>query len=566
MANSVDYFATLSRAPGPLMCKKLEEDEGSGEYDLHPSDLWEEAVTDLTLLYEGEECPEGEVWHEVQESVDGDVLPYPHLVFRRRRDSKKLDHIVQIKVIPPGQDIPKGFELILKSVSEAYTAYLYPTGYIAVRRAKSTAMAYIKGDPLIDDVVMIWSKKNEEVPERYEEAAVVKAESSMTSMAQQMGIRTMGSLPENMTIGYHSRRPLGLTDLRYNSATLERYPENDNKDFPLPQNELPLFAFPHDLRLEFESSNRYPLPHFFTFVFTDADGKHMYAACLHFYEKLLSEEVQQVFETIYGDDKVMSMVKGTNVFCPKVICVVSSRPYYRAMRRYLRQLYSMSLSSLPLPLEYFVSAIVAQVPSPIEGGRPFHVLLDSALIAPTSRSLKAIKFDLPSRMSFPHMDLDFAAPLRCLSVELVLAVFVLLMHESKVAFMCTSGTLLTETMETFRSLLFPLTWSSTFVSRLPKALSGLLQAPGGFMVGLHVEQQRAHNAEEKLREKLAAIPTSPLSIGSPKRPKKSLPEEISSWTDAMTIGTYVVDLNECAVFQYRGSCMPEQLDYKEIQT
>jgi hypothetical protein len=41
-------------------------------------------------------------------------------------------------------------------------------------------------------------------------------------------------------------------------------------------------------------------------------------------------------------------------------------------------------------------------------------------------------------------------------------------------------------METLRALLFPLTWSSCFVPRLPSDLLGLLQAPGGFMIGLHV--------------------------------------------------------------------------------
>eukprot|EP00605_Chrysophyceae_sp_TOSAG23-4_P000418 GSChrysophyteH1.ASY1.ANO1.474.1 assembled CDS len=557
MANCVDYFATLSRTPGPLVCKKIEEDVGSGEFNLHPKDLWEDAVTDITLIYEGEECPAGEGWVVVDESVEGMKLPFPQLVYRRRKDSGKLDHIVEIRVIPPGVDIPRDFELVLTSVSEAYTAYLFPTGYVAVRRARKSAMAYVKGDRIIDDVATIWLQEGESVPERYEKAAVARTETAMSSMAQQMGMRPTNAASETFGLVYHTRAPVGLTDLRYNSATLERYPQQDNKTFPLPHNELPLFAFPHGLRLEFESSNRYPLPHFFTFVFTDADGKHMYAACLHFYEKLSGAEVQDVFESIFGDDKVMSMVSGTNIFCPKVICVVSSRPYYRAMRRYLRQLYSLSLSSMPLPLEYFVACLVAQVPTPMEGGRPFHVLLDSALISPTSRALKPIKFVLPDRKSFPHMDIDFAAPLRCLSVELVLAVFVLLLREAKVAFMCTSGTLLTEVMETLRSLLFPLTWSSTFVSRLPNALSGLLQAPGGFMVGLHVEEKGPRIQKETF--------SSPLNLGSPKTPQKSLPEEVHAWTGSMTVGTYVVDLNECAIFQFRGNAKPEQIEQKDVQ-
>jgi len=567
MANCIDYFATLGRAVGPLKCKNFEEEEGSGEYNIHPSTLWLDAITDINLQYEGEEIPINKGWEVIEESVNGAELPYPRLVYKRRKVSQSATHIIDICIVPPGLDVPKEFELILQSVSGAYTSYFFPTGYLAVRRTKTTAMSYIHGDRLLDDLVVMIVANDEEVPDKYERAPVVKTASSLQTMVKQMGMRT-GQVPvEKMAIGFHFRPPVGLTNLRYVSKTLDRYPKHDNKSFPLPENELPLFAFPHDLSLNFESSNRYPLPHFFTFVFTDANGKHMYAACLHFYEKVLGDDVQEVFENVFGSDKVMSMLPGTNLFCPKVICVVSSKPYYRAMRRYLRQLYSMSLSQLPVPLENFVASLVSQVPLPVEGGRPFHVLLDGALISQTSRALKAIKFDLPPRKAFPHMDLDFAAPLRCLSVELTLAVFALLLREAKVAFMCTSGTLLTETMETLKGLLFPLTWSSTFVSRLPKALSGLLQAPGGFMVGLHVEKGQERSQEEKEREKKMtgnSSFSSPLNLGSPKRPKKELPVEFATWVDGMTVGTYVVDLNENAIFQYRGGSDAEQLEYREI--
>ena len=61
---------------------------------------------------------------------------------------------------------------------------------------------------------------------------------------------------------------------------------------PLPAKEMSLFAFPYGLRLEFANENKFPLPVFFTFVFTNADGDHYYAACLRFYEKISSDNVQ----------------------------------------------------------------------------------------------------------------------------------------------------------------------------------------------------------------------------------------------------------------------------------
>ena len=58
--------------------------------------------------------------------------------------------------------------------------------------------------------------------------------------------------------------------------------------------------------------------------------------------------------------------------------------------------------------------MVGLVPCPVEGGRPFHVILDAALISASSKPMAPVVFEVPSRRFFPIMDLDFSAPLRCL--------------------------------------------------------------------------------------------------------------------------------------------------------
>ena len=68
----------------------------------------------------------------------------------------------------------------------------------------------------------------------------------------------------------------------------------------LPSAELPLFVFPHGGLQLLECKKRaFPLPIFFTFIFTDAKGDHYYAACLQFYELLSESELiatcKQVF-------------------------------------------------------------------------------------------------------------------------------------------------------------------------------------------------------------------------------------------------------------------------------
>jgi hypothetical protein len=90
-----------------------------------------------------------------------------------------------------------------------------------------------------------------------------------------------------------------------------------------------MFAFPNDLRLTYSSLNRFPLPVFFTFVFTDQNGAHLYAACLRFYEIVPVEDLQPVFKEVYGEEQRLEILPGSEIFCPKVVCVVSKRPFYR---------------------------------------------------------------------------------------------------------------------------------------------------------------------------------------------------------------------------------------------
>jgi hypothetical protein len=196
------------------------------------------------------------------------------------------------------------------------------------------------------------------------------------------------------------------------------------------------------------------------------------------------------------------------------------------MGRFLKQLYSLSLSPSFFPIEHFIASVVSQIPVPVPGGRPFYVVLDAALISPSSRSMQSIKFELPPKCFFPPMDLDFSGPMRCLSLEHLLAIFCLLLQESKIIFICASNALLTDVMETFRALLFPLTWSSCFVTRLPDLLSGLLQAPGGFMIGLHTLTSQSENPCHKNEDIFSKYGTDQV------------------WTSSLQAGTYIVDLSE----------------------
>ena len=135
----------------------------------------------------------------------------------------------------------------------------------------------------------------------------------------------------------------------------------------LPEVELPLFVFPHGLKLIESKEGFFPLPVFFTLIFTDPKGEQYYAACLQFYEVVPMTELTAVAELVFAMqssadvhnvtdeaeiamdapsypvlsnsneraklEKSTSEIKlpddGTIVYAPKVLCVLSKMPFYR---------------------------------------------------------------------------------------------------------------------------------------------------------------------------------------------------------------------------------------------
>lgn len=414
-----------------------------------------------------------ESWELRDTSVDGLPLAEPFIAFRRRKYSGRLDHISHLAFFHTVESIPPDYHVLKSTISGNGSGYLRPWGYLAIKRASIAANSVIDGDPLILDIAVARQAEGETIVERY--SPIERENGGINPYTLQDVVFMMKTAPA-----------MGICDLSFKATVLDRYPIQDSAGIPLPEDALPEFIFPKDMHLVYSDRKAPPLPVFFTFVFTDQVGKHFYVACLQFYEEVAFQDISPLMKDIWQETKTISVPEESAIYCPKVICVLSRYPFYRAMRRFLRQIYSISMSSNICPIEYFIGSVVGQIPLPVEGGRPFHVVLDAALISASSKPMGSIAFSLPPPRFFPLMDLDFACPLRCLSVDVMLAVFTLMLRESKLVFVSFSNAMLTETMETLRILLFPLTWSSCFVTRLPTSLNELMQVPGGCMIGIHL--------------------------------------------------------------------------------
>ena len=79
---------------------------------------------------------------------------------------------------------------------------------------------------------------------------------------------------EDVVLACYEQGPVGICDLGYSASALDRYPSSDDPLFPIPMKELPLFAFPNDMRLKLSYQGKFPVPIYFSFVFTDINADH----------------------------------------------------------------------------------------------------------------------------------------------------------------------------------------------------------------------------------------------------------------------------------------------------
>lgn len=193
--------------------------------------------------------------------------------------------------LAPGENIPNGYEILRNTVSGKGSGYVAPWGYIAVKRASMKPESFLLGDSIILDINCVKKSNREDIPEKY--VAIDRLYGNANPYAN-----------NDLIFIQQTTFALGLCNLEYEPFLLDRIPTKNYKHIALPEDALPAFMFPHGLRLDLCDRHQYPLPSFFTFVFTDQDGKHLYVACLKFYEEVNKEDLLPAFQEIWGEGKV----------------------------------------------------------------------------------------------------------------------------------------------------------------------------------------------------------------------------------------------------------------------
>ncbi|KAL8008529.1 putative Arf GTPase activating protein [Plasmopara halstedii] len=287
------------------------------------------------------------------------------------------------------------------------------------------------------------------------------------------------------------------TDIRFFPAVLDMFPDT-LRDSPL-QAHIAEFAFPEGFFL----SKSYIAPVLFSFVLTNVNGIKIYACTLRFYEELHPLEVvsliaphchlQRHRRRPSGSPKkhddnqrdllpqwVQDLSGNTTtspgpVFCPKCILVTSHYPYFSAFRQFLQQIYRVTLSESPMPIERYIANFLVEIPLPPPGRIQVQLTLPD----------RNIMISRPPKNDFPLADFSFRPLFQVLDLNNVLLVFSCVALELKVVLCSKYVGLLTPIAEALLAILLPLSWQGAYIPVLPTSLLDVVDAPIPFLVGTH---------------------------------------------------------------------------------
>ena len=382
-------------------------------------------------------------------------------------------------------------------------------------RAKYDALAFLTptGGPLAEPA---WSYIVDSKPElkcwankdlgRFHRITVGESQSSRHVV---MGSPNEAALPSRLVdffcvVGHSGKLARGEIDkdlgaikspqeLSLEVKVMDCYPPADaynDMDFP---EHVSAFVFPDGCR----PSETQKTPTLFTFVLTSANGQRLYGAAMHVYDDQMdTENLRTVMEDsgytvplpwwLHDDldspkaspssPKTGSKRPSEVVYIPKCLVVLSHYPFFDLWRRFLTQLYRITMVEAPLPIERYIANFVCEVPLPPQG--KVEVRFGFTSDDPWLISRPAVN-------ELPLANFSYRPLFASLSVGNVMVVCACLMQETRVALLSSHYALLTPVAEALLSLLFPFEWQGMYIPIMPYAMLDILDAPVPFLVGLH---------------------------------------------------------------------------------
>lgn len=258
-----------------------------------------------------------------------------------------------------------------------------------------------------------------------------------------------------------------IEDVNFSIDILDCYPKADSyPETPIPELVGPM-VFPNGLKV---SKSELP-PFGFTFVLTDINRVKLFGSTLVVYELVEKEKL----ESLLGSKLCKSLLDPNQVYyAPKALTVLSHYPFYTLFSKFLEQLYHVSLSTSPLPLERYVANFTQELPLPPHGRVEVLYTLPQLML----------QISRPPQNHLPMVDFSYRPLFAFLGVDNILTLFTCLCMEMTICVCASNIALLTPVLEALLSFLFPFVWQGCYVPILPAHMLELLDAPVPLLVGM----------------------------------------------------------------------------------
>ncbi|KAG7363292.1 DENN (AEX-3) domain containing protein [Nitzschia inconspicua] len=263
------------------------------------------------------------------------------------------------------------------------------------------------------------------------------------------------------------------------------YPEQEfYRDMEFPEH-LPTFVMPKGCH---PVSQPKP-PCFYSFVLTMADGERLYGGCLQIYDEHYDlEDLRQTIEDSDYTGDLPAFLEATEedsddassdvLFLPKCLILLSHHAFFDLFRSVLLELYQISLTAAPLPIERYIANFVREVPLPPRG----RVKVEFAFT-----SGRKFTIQRPPANQLPMTDFPYRPLFASLSVSNIIVVLASLMEERKVVFLSHHCSILTPVAEAMVSALFPFQWVGLYIPLMPLSMLDILDAPVPYLVGVDAD-------------------------------------------------------------------------------
>jgi DENN domain-containing protein 5 len=221
------------------------------------------------------------------------------------------------------------------------------------------------------------------------------------------------------------------------------------------------------------SSQDHP-PQSFSLVLTDISRVKIYCVVLLTYELVEPQKVDEVIHVIKKQHQIDLSNELSTVYAPKALVILSHYPFYNFFSSALKQLYHISLSSSPLPLERYIANLVNDVPLPPQG------------LTEVVFSLVDTVFQIrrPPPNQLPMIDFSYRPLFMMLSIDNILSIFRCMLNEYSLCFYSSNIALLTPIQEAFMSLLFPFVWQGVYIPILERSVIDIIDAPVPYVLGV----------------------------------------------------------------------------------